>query len=56
MRDAAGYGANPAIPGVIYRTGDPNTTGSTEHVASGQPTHDLTGGNMWVPLGAGQRW
>ena len=49
MRDAAGYAANPNIPGVVYRTGDPNTTGSTEHLASGQPTHDLTGGNMWVP-------
>ena len=49
MRDAAGYAARPNLPGVVYRTGDPNTTGSTEHVASGQPTHDLTGGNMWVP-------
>lgn len=49
MRDAAGYGANPVIPGVIFRTGDPATTGSTEHVASGQPTHDLTGANMWAP-------
>jgi cytochrome c553 len=46
MRDTEGAAANKA--GTPVRTGDPATTGSTEHPYSGQPIHDLTGGNAWV--------
>lgn len=41
MRDVAGAGAN--------KKGTPvRPTDSTEHPQSGQPLHDLTGGNVWV--------
>ncbi len=40
MMDVTGKGANQ---GII------RTTESTEHPNSGQPLHDLTGGNVWVP-------
>ena len=49
MRDRPGTGAKPIIPDVVLRTGNPATTGSTEHPYSGVPTHDLTGGNVWSP-------
>jgi len=41
MRDVVGAGADKN--GVPIRPGD-----SVEHPESGQPLHDLTGGNMWV--------
>jgi hypothetical protein len=41
MRDVVGKGANKN--GVPIRP-----TGSVEHPESGQPLHDLTGGNAWV--------
>jgi hypothetical protein len=41
MRDVVGVGANKR--GVPVRPSD-----STEHPSSGQPLHDLTGGNAWV--------
>jgi hypothetical protein len=41
MRDVVGAGANKN--GVPIRPG-----GSAEHPLSGQPLHDLTGGNVWV--------
>jgi hypothetical protein len=41
MRDVVGAGANKK--GSPVRPGD-----STEHPQSGQPLHDLTGGNVWV--------
>lgn len=41
MRDVVGEGANKR--GVPIRPND-----STEHPESGQPLHDLTGGNVWV--------
>ncbi|MDX1612655.1 MAG: fibronectin type III domain-containing protein, partial [Candidatus Promineifilaceae bacterium] len=41
MRDVPGEGANKR--GVIYRP-----DGSIEHPNSGQPLHDMTGGNAWV--------
>lgn len=41
MRDISGMGANKN--GAIDRPG-----GSVEHPNSGQPLHDLTGGNIWV--------
>jgi len=47
MADQPGRGA--AFPEALLRTGDPATSESTEHPYSGQPVHDLTGGNMWVP-------
>jgi len=42
MRDVVGTGANKR--GVPVRPGE-----SVEHPESGQPLHDLTGGNVWVP-------
>jgi hypothetical protein len=42
MRDVSGAGANKN--GAVVRP-----DGSTEHPDSGQPLHDLTGGNVWVP-------
>ena len=42
MRDVVGAGANKQ--GVPVRP-----DGSLEHPNSGQPLHDLTGGNAWVP-------
>lgn len=42
MRDVVGAGCNKA--GVPVRP-----DGSAEHPKSGQPLHDLTGGNHWVP-------
>jgi hypothetical protein len=42
MRDVVGTGANKR--GVPVRPDE-----SVEHPESGQPLHDLTGGNMWVP-------
>jgi hypothetical protein len=42
MRDVIGVGANKR--GVPIRPDD-----SVEHPNSGQPLHDLTGGNAWVP-------
>ncbi len=48
MRDRAGTGAKPFIPDVVLRTGNPATTGSTEHLYSGVPSHDMTGGNIWA--------
>ncbi len=47
MADQPGRGA--AFPEALLRTGDPATSESTEHPYSGQPVHDLTGGNVWVP-------
>jgi hypothetical protein len=41
MRDVSGAGANKN--GAVVRP-----DGSTEHPDSGQPLHDLTGGNVWV--------
>lgn len=41
MRDVVGAGANKA--GIPIRPGD-----SIEHPESGQPLHDLTGGNVWA--------
>jgi hypothetical protein len=41
MRDVVGVGCNKA--GVPVRP-----TESTEHPKSGQPLHDLTGGNVWI--------
>lgn len=46
MRDVQGLACNKQ--GVPNRTGDPSTTESVEHPLSGQPLHDLTGGNIWV--------
>jgi hypothetical protein len=42
MRDGVGQGAG--MKNAVVRP-----TGSTEHPESGQPIHDLTGGNIWVP-------
>jgi len=47
MADQPGRGA--AFDEALLRTGDPATSESTEHPYSGQPVHDLTGGNVWVP-------
>lgn len=47
MPDQPGRAAN--FPEALLRTGDPATSESTEHPASAQPVHDLTGGNVWVP-------
>ncbi len=41
MRDGIGYGCNKA--GTPLRP-----SGSTEHPKSGQPIHDMTGGNAWT--------
>ncbi len=41
MRDISGVGSDKA--GSIFRP-----TGSKEHPKSGQPLHDMTGGNVWV--------
>ena len=41
MRDVVGVGANKK--GVPVRPGE-----SVEHPDSGQPLHDMTGGNAWV--------
>ncbi len=41
MRDRPGVGCNK-------RDGIFRPTGSLEHPLSGQPVHDLTGGNMWI--------
>jgi hypothetical protein len=47
MRDVSGVGANKqGTPTRPYDPNDPNS--STEHRQSGQPLHDLTGGNAWV--------
>lgn len=46
MRDVVGVGSNKA--GSPLRTGDPLTSDSIEHPYSGQPLHDMTGGNAWV--------
>ncbi|MFN2166238.1 MAG: hypothetical protein ACK2U9_08230, partial [Anaerolineae bacterium] len=46
LRDVAGQAAFQGS--AVYRTGDPATTESTEHPYSGQPLHDMTGGNAWV--------
>jgi hypothetical protein len=48
MADQPGYGASPDY-GTLLRTGDPATSDSAEHPYSGQPVHDMTGGNVWVP-------
>ena len=50
MHDRPGTGAKPFIPDVVLRTGNPATTGSTEHPYSGVPTHDMIGGNLWSPV------
>ena len=50
MHDRPGTGAKPIIPDVVLRTGNPATTGSTEHPYSGVPTHDMIGGNLWSPV------
>jgi hypothetical protein len=42
MRDVVGVGADKR--GAVLRPDD-----SVEHPESGQPLHDLTGGNAWVP-------
>ncbi|MBN1670313.1 MAG: hypothetical protein JXR37_04740 [Kiritimatiellae bacterium] len=42
MPDAVGKGCNKN-DGVL------RPSGSQEHPISGQPVHDLTGGNMWIP-------
>jgi hypothetical protein len=42
MRDGVGQGAS--MKNAVVRP-----DGSTEHPQSGQPIHDLTGGNVWVP-------
>lgn len=42
MRDGVGQGAG--MKNAVVRP-----DGSTEHPNSGQPIHDLTGGNIWVP-------
>lgn len=47
MPDRSGRAAN--LSEALLRTGDPATTESDEHPYSGQPKHDMTGGNMWVP-------
>jgi hypothetical protein len=44
MRDDDGKACNKNF-GVVRTT----SFGSTEHPESGQPQHDLTGGNVWVP-------
>jgi hypothetical protein len=41
MRDRIGVGCDK-------RDGIMRPTGSTEHPLSGQPVHELTGGNMWI--------
>jgi hypothetical protein len=46
MRDVGGKGCS--LKDGVDRTGDPATTGSIEHPNSGQPLHDMTGGNAWV--------
>ncbi|MEJ2684772.1 MAG: fibronectin type III domain-containing protein [Candidatus Sulfobium sp.] len=46
MRDVVGKGCS--LKNGIVRTGDPSTTESIEHPNSGEPLHDLTGGNAWV--------
>jgi hypothetical protein len=47
MRDVSGVGSNKqGTPTRPYDPNDPNS--STEHPQSGQPLHDLTGGNAWV--------
>jgi hypothetical protein len=46
MRDVSGKGCS--LNDGVVRTGDPATTGSIEHPLSGQPLHDMTGGNAWV--------
>jgi hypothetical protein len=46
MRDVVGKGCS--LKDGVIRTGDPSTTGSIEHPNSGQPLHDMTGGNAWV--------
>ncbi|HSN78397.1 MAG TPA: hypothetical protein VL334_25285, partial [Anaerolineae bacterium] len=48
MADQPGRGASPNY-GALLRTGDPATSDSTEHPYSGQPVHDMTGGNVWAP-------
>ena len=42
MRDRLGVGCDK-------RDGVLRPAGSVEHPLSGQPVHDLTGGNMWIP-------
>lgn len=42
MRDVVGRGAAPTV--AVTRPDE-----SSEHPQSGQPLHDLTGGNTWVP-------
>jgi hypothetical protein len=46
MRDVVGKGCK--LKDGVVRTGDPSTTQSIEHPNSGQPLHDMTGGNAWV--------
>lgn len=46
MRDVAGKGCS--LKDGVIRTGDASTTESIEHPNSGQPLHDMTGGNAWV--------
>jgi hypothetical protein len=41
MRDVSGVGCNK-------NSGVSRPSGSTEHPKSGQPLHDMTGGNIWV--------
>ena len=55
MRDSPGPPPNRLIPERRPPTGDPATTGSTEHPSSGEPTHDLTGGKRVVADVLGQR-
>ncbi|MER2598475.1 MAG: hypothetical protein ABTQ73_03060 [Caldilineales bacterium] len=47
MANKPGRAAN--LPEALLRTGDPATSESTQHPYSAQPSHDMTGGNMWVP-------
>lgn len=47
MPNQPGRAAN--VPDALLRTGDPATTESAQHPYSAQPTHDMTGGNVWVP-------
>lgn len=46
MRDGIGVGSDKS--GSPLRTGDPQDTESIEHPYSGQPIHDMTGGNVWI--------
>jgi hypothetical protein len=46
LRDSVGVACNKSS--AVLRTGDPDSTESIEHPYSGQPVHDMTGGNIWV--------